>query len=136
MDHERSHGHTDRVDNKEGVGQHPAANLPNYGLTFTLEELVAMKDRIHELPLEQQALFVDAVCKSRARFLGFAQAQVPTPGREAFHVWNTTSVGNMAYMALNAPTPELKETYRQSVERYVRWRTDQEEQVEEVCVIT
>jgi hypothetical protein len=124
------------MDNKDTVGQHPASNLPNYGLSFTLQDLVKMEKNIHELPLEQQALFADQVCKTRARFLGFAQEQAPVLGYESFHIWNTTSVGNCAYMALHAPTPELREKYRSAVERYRQWRYDQAEKEEEICVIS
>ena len=113
---------------------HPASTLPNYGLSIPVNKLVEARAYVHQLPLEQQALFADGVCKQRAKDPDFCTNQMPQQGEEKFHVWNTTSVGNCAYLAINGPTQEIRDGYRESVERYCAWRTDQET-TSQICII-
>jgi len=118
----------------EDTKQHPATNLPNYGLSVPLDRLVEARAYVHKLPLEQQALFADGVCKQNATNEEFCKQQMPVEGKEKFHVWNTTAVGNCAYIAVHGPTQEIRDGYRQAVERYSAWREDQEAQ-SQFCVV-
>jgi hypothetical protein len=111
------------------VGQtnvHPASFLPNCGLNHSFADLDRVKGYIHTLPAEQQAQYADQWCRMKATDLTFATQQAETPDGPQYEMWNTTAVGNMAYMSLHAPTPELRSKYCNLLEGYCQWRSDNE----------
>jgi hypothetical protein len=105
---------------------HPASFLPNYGLNHSFSELDRVGRHIHTLPVEEQAQYADQWCQQKATDLAFASEQISTSEQEGprYEMWNTTAVGNVAYLALHAPTEELKSKYRNLLEGYCQWKAD------------
>ena len=75
-------------------------------LRFTPEYLAKMKKNVLSLKLEEQAEFVDVVTYERVHA---GIALVSASDAKNLSNWNTTSVGNMAYIALYHPIPQQRE---------------------------
>lgn len=90
------------------------------GINHSLEHLTTIQNRIHTLPIEEQAAYADIICRNSTNNIEFCQKT--DFKEEEFPIWNTTSVGNVAYIALNAPTQELKDKYREGLTKYCEWR--------------
>ena len=79
-----------------------------FGLSHTLSELEEMDKNIYSLIKEEQAEYADAVCKENAQNIFFLEDQLAPMSKEkiiqAVHLkkLNSTSVGNIAYLALYA----------------------------------
>ena len=89
------------------------------GLNHSIRHLEEVKARIHEFPIEKQAEYADVICRANATNLAFASNI--GEGSDQFDRWNTTAVGNSAYMALHAPTEELRRTYLGILQGYNEW---------------
>jgi hypothetical protein len=113
------------------MSQNPA-DYPNYGLSHSIEELQRKQNSILDLPLEEQAQYADAICRNFASDIVFHQQQLNGFGENNFHMWNTTSIGNIAYMSLHAPEP-YKQQYKKIFEEYKQWKS--QSSVSESCVI-
>lgn len=73
----------------------------------------------------QQSLHADAVCVHHARDLDFATEQLNQPATTdvtLFPLWNTTSLGNVAYLSLYSPTKRLRARYNDIREQFVAWK--------------
>ncbi|MEL7222960.1 MAG: hypothetical protein AAGJ93_16680, partial [Bacteroidota bacterium] len=74
-----------------------------HGLKYDLDHLVEVFDEIPFWPIEKQAEYADLVCM-RMAVDPFQAVHVESQIRETSDEGlNTTSIGNMAYVALNAP---------------------------------
>lgn len=104
---------------------HPAQLLPHSGLAVSLDQLQELQATIHTLPLETQAQYADKWCQQMSVNEQFATTGAAGMDEEStFPGWNTTSVGNCAYMALHAPTKNLRALYKQTLAHYCQWKTD------------
>ena len=72
-----------------------------------------------DLPIERQAQYADQICVQNAKNLQFCRGQL-AGFREnpQFHLWNATSIGNLAYMALYG-CEETRKDYRMLLDRGV-----------------
>jgi len=105
---------------------HPAQFLPNGGLNHSMDELIRMDHVIHTLPLEQQSNYADQWCQKMAKDEEFALSQLVGLDEEKnYSLWNSTSVGNCAYMVLHAPTDDLRQKYAEGLSRYCTWKNNQ-----------
>ena len=67
---------------------------------------------ILDLPIEEQATYADSVCARGARILPFCQGQLAgLADNPQYHLWNTTAVGNLAFMSLHG-CEETRDAYK------------------------
>ncbi len=90
-------------------------DYPNFGLPFpiTLDDIMndPVFEKISWMPIAEQAKFADGVCKANAKDVGFCFKQTGAFERNPqYDVWNSTSIGNLAYMALYS-CPEYRDRY-------------------------
>lgn len=85
----------------------------NEMLRFTPEYLAKMKSKILDIPIEQQAEFVDIVTYQRVK-----QGIQLVSASDVNNItnWNTTSIGNMAYIALYHPNDQQRATAKYILE--------------------
>jgi len=71
------------------------------GLRFDVDHLNKMKSKIHLLEIDAMAEYVDGICYRHV----LAGNDVPGAGEmfQPHSNWNVTSIGNMAFIALNHP---------------------------------
>lgn len=105
-----------KIFNRDKAPKAPRKSFDENGLRYDINYLNKMFPRILFLPIEQQALFVDAVTFYNCKFDW-------DPGEEDFlnpdtslENINCTSIGNMAYIALNHLRPEVREHHKQQLE--------------------
>ena len=84
---------------------------------------------VARLPIEGQMAYADHICAAHATDSEFADDQmrdlVDDPQWERqFHLWNVTSIGNMAYMSVHAPTERHRQFYRTVLQSYIDWLED------------
>ena len=41
--------------------------------------------------------------------------------KEAFHLWDTTTIGNMARLIVSYPDSKVKEAAKRKIEEYIEW---------------
>lgn len=75
------------------------------GLAHDLDHLDEMKDIIPFLPIEEQANYSDQICVQTCNNITLEQID----GDHDFEIFNTTSIGNLAYIALNSPNKDVRE---------------------------
>jgi hypothetical protein len=72
-----------------------------------------------DLPVERQAQYADQVCGQNSSNLGFCQGQLAGFREDPqFHLWNATSIGNLAYMSLYG-CEETRNDYKKLLDRGV-----------------
>ena len=113
------------------MSQNPA-DYPNFGLSHSLKELEDVRLQVWTLPIEEQAKYADGVCRANVNNIDFHERQLNdvrsvTPN---YPMWNTTSVGNVAFLALNAPTESYRQKYQEMLEGYIEWNRNQK-----TCII-
>lgn len=87
-----------------------------FGLAHSLEHLSEMKYKILELSLEEQAGYVDCVTSYNVEHNIYNN---PDKDIERFFPkFNTTSVGNMAYIILNSKDSVQRECCRDILNKY------------------
>jgi len=80
----------------------------SHGLRFSLKKLQEMRSEIAFLPIEEQAQYADEICRLGAEDLEWLEEQfsmMEPCDHTLFDCMNTTSIGNIAYLALHAPSP-------------------------------
>ena len=82
-------------------------NYKNYGLSYSLGELERAFPTIFNLNLKQQSAYADAITKRYAKNPHFLKKQFAFLDPETMDVSTakTTSIGNVAYIAINGPAP-------------------------------
>ena len=78
------------------------------------------------LQIEEQANHGDQICASNINNEEFLMQQLKSSevDHESFKVWNDTSIGNAACIALYGPTDELKDGFRHILDEYIVWRRE------------
>lgn len=71
----------------------------------------------------EQAEYVDQICQHNATDPDFAEDQLET--KFTPEKWNITSLGNVAYMSLHAPTPKLREQYELERQLFIEWKSSE-----------
>lgn len=134
---------SDDDDDYEEVSLNPI-DYPSYGIAAPLGSLIDVFGEIHLYSRERQAKYADMiwlqmVARSPKRLKERLQAE---DNPEAlFTKWNTTAVGNMAYVSLNAKDPELRSLADDILTKYVAWRKWEArrrilEVVVSICIVT
>ena|SRR5437764_3228916 len=82
------------------------------------------------LPIEEQAQYAEGPCEFLAQDEKLATDQLQ--GNNDYKKWNASSVGCIAYMALNACTPLLREKYLHVLKDYITWFKEQNFTVEKL----
>lgn len=90
------------------------------GISHSLEELKTVYSTIHLKTLDEQAVYADHICRSNINSFGVSDVMINDS--ESFESWNTTSVGNIAYVALNSPRPEVKIQALDTLQRFKNYR--------------
>lgn len=92
-----------------------------FGLRHSITYLNSIQDEIPFWELEKQAEFADQLTSS-GHFYENPDFLVQLVAREAirkdFKNWNTTSIGNLAYIALHASNPEISKVTKEILEEY------------------
>jgi len=95
-----------------------------FGLNHTLEELDDVFQSIHLKSIEEQSEYVDGICKAMCLNDEFVKDQMNSSRqKQSFELWNTTSVGNCAYMALHCNDENARKYYKDLLEQYKQYRT-------------
>jgi hypothetical protein len=117
------------MNESESFKNHPAQYLPNYGMAADLKTLDEVFKTIHLMPLEEQAKYADVICRQMATDVVFVQRQLggieATLGRESYGKMNATTVGNLAYLALNASSEGHRNICLDVLKGYKQWRINQ-----------
>ena len=72
----------------------------------SLEHLKKVKSKIIDWPIEKQAEYADEICIENINDIEFIKEQMDAVNindKSVFKTFNTTSIGNLAYLVLNAP---------------------------------
>lgn len=92
-----------------------------YGLKFTPAELDEIKDQIIHWPIERQARYADKICVDAVAGGYDHVFALPALGdvmRSGSNDYNTTGVGNLAYIVLHSKHPRFKQQARQILDFY------------------
>lgn len=93
------------------------SDFNNCGLKHTIAHLEAMWEIIPLLPVEKQAEYADEVCVKNVNNHAFLMKQIPLDENMiAQAVNNTTGIGNVAYIALHAPIPQVREVCKKALD--------------------
>jgi len=120
------------------------ADYPSYGIAAPLSTLTNVFEEIHLYSRKHQAMYADAIClrmvARKPQRLKEMLKRTDKPEALFMH-WNTTAVGNMAYISLHAKDPELQALADDILKKYVAWRTWEGrrrilEVVVSICLIT
>lgn len=88
------------------------------GLRYSLGHLNAIQNKIIFYPIERQALYADQICVQHVahgtEFLGGSLDDARFP-------MNTTTVGNIAYLALYSRDEELQARAKMILSEYRKW---------------
>ena len=91
-----------------GVNNHPANRIEKKaGIRYSISYLNSIKSKIPDMNIEDVADLVDYVTWTNTEDEEWVRAQLGTPLVNAKDI-NTTSLGNLAYLTLKAPTEELR----------------------------
>jgi hypothetical protein len=81
-----------------------------------------MIDEVVQLTCEQQAKIADPVCQANASSEEFCTSQIAGfIDNPRFELWNYGSIGNVAYLALNAATPKVRSECETLRQQYIKW---------------
>lgn len=128
-------------DIKQGVktlmreGKHPAPALPNFGMRVSMSESYRADKWIHTWPVEEQAKHADMVCVSIADDAELCRKAgiTPTWDADSFQNMNSTSFGNVAYLALHASDADVRRDAQAHLDAMCKWQF--EHTTMEACVI-
>lgn len=99
----------------------PSAFERACGLKFSLSHLAEMRSKILTLTREEQAKYVDAVTEAKCSDPVWLSDQVSKMRSVDFTQTNTTSVGNLAYMALHG---QLTDEERKRIDGLLQYFND------------
>lgn len=80
----------------------------SYGLKYSRKHLQAAFEHIHLMPIAKQARYADKIIKDLVRDRLETRTMLDGAFRH-FATFNTTSVGNLAYLALNSYDKRVKD---------------------------
>ncbi len=92
---------------------------PNNGLNFPISHLEKIVNDIPFYPIAKQALYADAVCKEYVNDPVKLNLFKPVGSPRS---WNTTSVGNLAYIALNSNNQLAREYSRGLLDLFKKYK--------------
>lgn len=98
------------------------------GLNHTLEHLESVFDQIPFWSLKKQAKYADHVVQKHVNDAKFIQEQFPHTDRidtTKFDQFNTTGIGNLAYIALNCTNPDIQMHCKRVLVAYNSWKLKQ-----------
>jgi len=100
----------------------PDSGFDENGLKHSHEHLAEMKYAIGTLPIEKQAEYADLITVATidnisAPLMGH-DMEDPLSMMQSVLRMNATSIGNMAYIALNHPAPGIAQKYRGILDKY------------------
>jgi hypothetical protein len=85
-------------------------DAPAPGLNHSLRHLISIRNEIPYWNIERQAKYADKTCMETVEEQGkWLKDNGLETVRGMFDYWNTTSVGNMAYVALNHSDPKIRD---------------------------
>lgn len=97
----------------------PCEKFKNMGLRHSLKHLESITNKIPFYPIEQQAKYADMVCMYNVNnpemLITFLKPASPLG-------WNTTSVGNLAYIALYSNNKLASEYARELLKLYAKYK--------------
>ena len=96
----------------------------NYGLRHDSAHLSDMQRKIAFLTVEEQSKYADKVCVERINDKRFILSQfsgLDVNDTSFFTGINATAIGNMAYVHLNAPIPEVRDKALAVIKNYQTW---------------
>jgi hypothetical protein len=99
----------------------PFGQYDNNGLKYPVSYLNKIEKEIAFYPLHEQAKYVDQVCYQNAKNIFFLEEQFSNfdpYDTSQYDGFNATSVGNMAYLALYAPSYEIRMKCMQALANY------------------
>jgi hypothetical protein len=107
-------------------------SYPNFGLPCSLEVMDRTFPTLHTKTVEEQAKYADAVCKHHIGNEQWLTNQMDKTDRilreigksVPFKQFNSVSVGNLAYVALNAPTEKLKNRHLVLLQDWNNWKAE------------
>lgn len=93
----------------------------------SLEHLKEVKDKIINWSIEKQAKYADGICvkivnEKNLEFIKIQMDDINVNDHSMFETFNTTSIGNLAYLALNAPK-EYAEKAKTILENYKSYKS-------------
>ncbi len=91
------------------------------GLNHSLAHLDEVKNKIPYMSITDQAKYADNVCMSNIHEDWLEQKILDDVNSNQYHLWNTTSVGNMAYIALHHKKQNVKNIATKALEKYKAW---------------
>jgi hypothetical protein len=96
-------------------------------------------ETILDQPIHVQAKYADIICVMNSQNVEFARDQlVGFDQSPQFNMWNLTSIGNCAFMALRT-VPEYRDGYKKMLEKYIEWRRnptqDHDPDIPDFCVV-
>lgn len=93
------------------------------GLNHNLNTLEAIRYKIVELPIEEQATYADRICVMNVNHDMVTRSFDKTNEeiKKSFHIWNATSVGNMAYIALYCNDTTIRARAVQLLQDYTEY---------------
>ena len=102
-------------------GLHPAPFLPNFGITYDLDQAPGLIRSLVKKPVVSAAHYADLVCKTVGSDPQFADLLV----RSHVFTWNfdtlsLTTVGNLAWMAVYG-LEEHRDRYASRYKMYQEW---------------
>lgn len=79
-------------------------------------------DDIQYLPLAKQAELVDQVCVAGVNDPEFVKDGLTELfNKNAYPQWNSTSIGNCAFLAIHAPDETSRNEYKRGINEYFAW---------------
>lgn len=94
-----------------------------FGLSHSLKHLKEKYKTIHSLTIEEQSKYADEVCIENINdksLIDFCKSI--NPYKENFSNYNTTSVGNLAYIILHCKNKEAVEICKELLQRHKDYR--------------
>jgi len=91
------------------------------GLKYSSKQLRKAFDKIIYWPIEKQARYADKVCKDMVRDRIETRTMLEGAFRH-FPTFNTTSVGNIAYLARYSYDKRVKQQAFKILQDYIQWR--------------
>lgn len=100
--------------------------MGNLGIaSLTVDDFAKVHPAMTSLTREEQAKYADILCRSSVANTAFLQRQCDymDPALPEYESWNSTSIGNLAYMLLYAKnlTDEQRDKMENLYQGYVEW---------------
>lgn len=90
-----------------------------FGLAYSLEHLKEKYKTIHNLTIEEQSKYADEVCIKNINDKSLINScKNINPYKENFSNYNTTSIGNLAYIILHCKDAEAKDICKELLSRH------------------